>query len=241
MAIIFSFNPSPLNFLLKEEKRILKRINTKQKTELKDALRKRSLRPFEKLLQTQQEELALSQIKGDQILLELRQCLKCFTTRSKHQILFHESFVQANLKNIYGDDFAANEIRIKLENLIDQVQEFALVCCPRRFGKTFAVAMFVAAYLVCCEATVVVFSPGKRQSTMLLQLIKEKTYELRESGWEFEVVQENAENFCISRRGFIKKVQALPAKEEVSVFILFYYLQININRKKRILFFKNPS
>lgn len=182
------------------------------------------MRPFERMMQ---QELRKQDdhfvVQGDKFLTDLRQCLKCFHTRSKHQILFHESFVQANLKNIYAGDFHQNEVRIKQDNLIDQIQEFALICCPRRFGKTTAVAMFIAAYLICCpNAGVVVFSPGKRQSGMLLKLIIEMAEELRDDyGWEYEEVERNAENFFIRRDGRVRTCKALPAKEEVSLLLYF--------------------
>lgn len=217
---LLTFNSNPLHFLFRERRQVRKRLKQKELELQEEVSKKRYVRPFEKLMQQQQQEDLVSKIKGDRILLELRLCLKCFKTRSKQQVIFHESFIQANLKNIYGDDFLSNEIRIKHENLIDQIQEFALVCCPRRFGKTTAVAMFIAAYLICCEdAKVVVFSPGKRQSSMLLKLIIDKATELRDDfGYNYQISQQNAEVYAIVRNGFEKIVRALPAKEEVSPF-----------------------
>jgi hypothetical protein len=47
--------------------------------------------------------------------------------------------------------------------------EQVLICCPRRFGKTTAVSMFVAALLYCVPDTwISCFSTGQRASTTLL-------------------------------------------------------------------------
>ena len=46
-----------------------------------------------------------------------------------------------------------------------------LVCTPRRFGKTWSVAMFVAALLYCVpNMWISVFSTGQRASSSLLDL-----------------------------------------------------------------------
>ena len=51
-------------------------------------------------------------VEGDLILSDFRKLLACFKTRTKQQVLFHEAFIQANLKNMYGDDYATHELRI---------------------------------------------------------------------------------------------------------------------------------
>lgn len=156
--------------------------------------------------------------KGDIILQDLRKALACFKTRTKRQVLFHEAFIQANLKNIYGDDYEANEIRIKRENQIDNPNQFVLVSCPRRSGKTEAIAMFVAAMLYAYDKLrVMLFSPSKRQSKMLSDLIKSRVNELAREGLSFERgTQDNQEVFSIIRNGSERLVMNLGSNPETS-------------------------
>jgi hypothetical protein len=74
------------------------------------------------------------------------------------------------LPHIYGTtDFERYGERIKRERGVTEMQQEVLVCCPRRFGKTTAVSMFVAALLYCVPDTwISCFSTGQRASTTLL-------------------------------------------------------------------------
>lgn len=55
---------------------------------------------------------------GDRIEREVFEALNCFTTRSQQQILFQTVFFQACLPVVYGEDYRANELRIKRKHLI---------------------------------------------------------------------------------------------------------------------------
>lgn len=121
-----------------------------------------------------------SKCPGDIILKNLRNNLRFFDlngiVRSKQQRKFHEAFIGSCIRNIYRDDFHSNYMRILDENpgFDNEIRQEVLVCCPRRFGKTFAVGMFVSAYLMSVpNCKVCVFSPGRRQSVMMLDLIRD--------------------------------------------------------------------
>ena len=74
---------------------------------------------------------------------------------------------------IYKDEYSANHLRILSENHWNECRQEVFICCPRRFGKTFAVAMFCAAYAMTQpEQRICIFSPSRRQSKMLLDQIK---------------------------------------------------------------------
>ena len=114
-----------------------------------------------------------SRVQGDLYLNNLRKYIRIFPTLTTHQYTFSELYTQALLPYLYGEDFKNHELRIKIENNIEQLYQFALVCCPRRFGKT----LFTAWYAACCMIakpgiTVTVFSPGKRPSGMFMKLVK---------------------------------------------------------------------
>lgn len=158
-------------------------------------------------------------IEGDKRCRRLRTALATFTTRSRQQIIFQEIFTQANMKNLYQGDYEAHELRIKSENFMDSLFQFALVSCPRRWGKSMGTSQWVAAWIVSQEDTnVLIFSPGKRQSQDLLNMMKKFIKEFRdEKGYSFEIGQDNAENFeVIHPSGKSSRIRALPAKEETT-------------------------
>jgi hypothetical protein len=94
--------------------------------------------------------------------------------RSEMQKRFHESFLQAVALHIYKDDPEVDMDKICSMNEWPNLKQQVLCLTPRRFGKTTAVAMFVAAYLLSVEkAQLCIFSTGKRASDAMLDKIHE--------------------------------------------------------------------
>jgi hypothetical protein len=121
------------------------------------------------------EFIASTRIGGDKRLQDLYNQLSFFDKkyqRSMHQIEFHRAFIASCLRNIYGSEFSPNFLRILQENELQEARQEVFICCPRRFGKTFAVGLFCAAYLLTQpEQRICIFSPSRRQSKMILDLI----------------------------------------------------------------------
>jgi hypothetical protein len=111
-------------------------------------------------------------VPGDAYMREVERILDSFEgyKRSDAQKDFHKAFLTAVLPHIYGQtDFERYGERVKRERGITEMQQEVLVCCPRRFGKTTAVSMFVAAMLyVVPDTWISCFSTGQRASTTLL-------------------------------------------------------------------------
>ena len=108
--------------------------------------------------------LASLPTEGDRLLQALRDALAHFDgigyTRSVHQREFHSSMMAACARHIFADEFTDNFVRILEENGWQEARQEVMICCPRRFGKTFAVGMFVAAYLyVIPTCEICIFSP----------------------------------------------------------------------------------
>lgn len=82
-----------------------------------------------------------------------------YMRRSLGQRDFHRSFLIACLPHVVGDD-AWTKHREYYLTLFDEdtYKAEVLVTTPRRFGKTTAVAMFVAALMCCCPRKFKVFS-----------------------------------------------------------------------------------
>ena len=94
--------------------------------------------------------------------------------RSEMQKQFHESFLQAVALHLYKDDPEVDMDRIMSVNEWPNLKQQVLCLTPRRFGKTTAVAMFVAAYFLSVEkAQLCIFSTGKRASDGMLDKIHE--------------------------------------------------------------------
>ena len=121
------------------------------------------------------EFISSTKIGGDKRLQDLYDQLSFYDTkypRSQHQVEFHRAFIASCLRNIYKDEFSANFLRILQENELQEARQEVFICCPRRFGKTFAVGLFVASYLLTQpEQRVCIFSPSRRQSKMMLDLV----------------------------------------------------------------------
>lgn len=87
-------------------------------------------------------------------------------TRSNDQKLFHDDFIEASIKVIYGEEYRNREMEI-IKNMgwTSTPQQEVCIACPRRFGKSVALIMFiVAALLSLPKVKIVIFSPTARQS-----------------------------------------------------------------------------
>lgn len=152
--------------------------------------------------------------QGDQTLYDIRSAIRKFPRCTNQQLLFTEVFINSQLPDYYKEDFQAHETRIKQENLIDDVYQYALINCPRRWGKTFITAIFAACSLVAVpDCKIVVYSPGQRQSMMFMDLVRDRLTDLQEEGYEFEPVvgKNNKENLWIKVGGNVRSVVGLPA------------------------------
>lgn len=122
------------------------------------------------------EELGLrtsrgTQHPGDTIIEDLEVFLDQFH-RSFHQKLFQRAFLSACLRQIYGDEFQQHRHRVMAKFKFKNAKQQCLVSLPRRYGKTWGTALFIAAFsLHVSGQEVSIFSPSKRQSVMLLDTI----------------------------------------------------------------------
>jgi len=115
---------------------------------------------------------------GDKLLADIRGALRFFDEsneyeRSVHQKSFHESMLASCVRHIYKDEYDDNFAAILEANGWTEARQEIMICCPRRFGKTWATGMFVAAYAYCVpNAEVCIFSPSRRQSEKMLELVR---------------------------------------------------------------------
>ena len=113
--------------------------------------------------------------KGDERMQAIRKTLnELGYERSRMQKQFHDRFIQAVALHLYKDDPDVDLESIMRMNGWNDLRQSVLCLTPRRFGKTTAVAMFVAAYAMCVpHSTQSIFSTGRRASQKLLELIRD--------------------------------------------------------------------
>lgn len=217
MPSLYSRNLLPSEIISstkKECKRVIERLETERKR-----VSNRSIKSFLDNIADVVVERT-SNVSGDEVKALLRKNLKLLRTMTKYQLQFTEVFTQCLLPFIYGSDFDEHEARIKEEHDIDELHQFALLCCPRRFGKSRIVAWFTACALVSIPNIVVtLFSPGKRQSYYLMEQIRKDVAFL--DGQNPGKIRpahgkNNKETYAIIVDHTERLVRGLPAKENTT-------------------------
>lgn len=134
--------------------------------------------------------------KGDQRILDIRRTLnELGFERSKMQRQFHESFLQATCLHLYSEDPDVDMEKIMRTNGWSDLRQSVLCLTPRRFGKTTAVAMFLAAYCLCVSnSEQSVFSTGRRASQKLLELVRDM---IKKTPWADRIVKCNQEELIL--------------------------------------------
>ena len=130
--------------------------------------------------------------------------------RSTHQKEFHQAFLSTCLRLIYKKDYEKERHRIMAKYGFKSKKQQALVCAPRRVGKTFAVAFFVVVAAICInDSDIAIFSPGKRQSVSMAGHIFSF---MKKLGVDDMVIQKNEEKMRIrTLGGGTSKISAYPS------------------------------
>lgn len=136
--------------------------------------------------------------------------------RSASQIQFHEEYTKGMLGKIYGEDLIQNIEYLMERYKITELKNYQIITAPRRFGKTTSVAMIVAAFILSQPGRkVVIFSPSRRASTSLLELIKTMVDHV--VGDKQRIVVANTERFVVeSIWGVVSEVVSLPNNVKIS-------------------------
>ena len=162
-------------------------------------------------------------VNGWECLAKLNKSLDSFgLTRSKDQRFFHRNMTMAIIKKLFPDDLAENIDALREEFKTDVFKSEVLIVTPRRWGKTFSVAMFVAAAAVSIRGLEqAIFSTGRRASEKLLTLVYQ--FLCRLPGVKESIKKKNVETIWIEGPGGpddIRKISSYPSK--VSLHVLFY-------------------
>jgi len=161
-----------------------------------------------------------SQCEGDRLVKLIGEGLKYLDEngyeRSSQQRLFHRAFMQASYKMLYGEDLHKHLIRILEENHVHELRTEVACTTPRRFGKTFSIAMWCAVWLVLAtDHDSSIYSTSSRVSMMLLDLIIKMALILQRK-FGGQIVSINKKESCFYRTdaGYENSVHAYPAKSD---------------------------
>ena len=155
--------------------------------------------------------------------------------RSDAQRKFHAHFIAATLQHIYKEDLYRNLDAILRRFNLEKIRSNVLICTPRRWGKTFSVALFCAAYIWSQpKAIICIYSTGKRASKAMLMLIFRMVASLASAygivghGWCETYNLQECRLKVNNIRGSIGEVASYPSKIEVSFppFLIFLFLCI---------------
>ena len=133
-------------------------------------------------------------------------------TRSNTQRRFHEAFLNACVRYLYSHDASPPDYREIMEaNGWVDIRQQCLCMTPRRFGKTVAVGMFVAAMALVvpgCEQAI--FSTGRRASGKLLELVSQLIGQV--PGGAERISKSNQETvWVVHPCGAVSKINSYPS------------------------------
>lgn len=165
---------------------------------------------------------------GRQRLTRLRRTLDSFgLERSPMQKQFHEDMIGACARLIFRDDLDAELDDLLVELNTRELHTEFMAITPRRFGKTYSVAMFVVAMAASVEGIEqAIFSTGRRASQKLLELVYRLM--IKVPGMKESIVKYNVE--CLWVRGpnggdDVRKISSYPSNIKISfalsVFLVF--------------------
>jgi len=156
-----------------------------------------------------------SRITGPDRMVIIQRTLDSFgTARSKNQREFHREMLKAALQLIYKDDL--DEHLDELLRYFDcaKFKSEVMIVTPRRWGKTWSVAMFVVACAAGIEGVEqAIFSTGRRASKKLLDLIYRLIRKI--PGLRDSIITRNVETIWIQGPGGaddIRKIYSYPSK-----------------------------
>jgi len=134
--------------------------------------------------------------------------------RSTQQREFHKAFVAACLPKIFGADLHKHANKIMRDFDLDDIRTDVIVCAIRRAGKTMAVALFSAAFILTQPgAEVSIYSTGLRTSRKLMALIW-KIITTVTSGSSV-ITRYNATTLEVACGGMRSSINSLPARVQI--------------------------
>lgn len=153
-------------------------------------------------------------VQGDLTLYNVKRALGTFKLLTDEQMLFAEAIIMSQLPRYYGEDFKANERRLKDENGMEEIYQHVLIDCPRGWGRTLMTANVVACSLATVpDYKIVVYTPGQRVAAMFMELVRQQQQQLCANGYRVDPIKgkNNLENLWVRVDGNTRSLVVLPA------------------------------
>lgn len=126
-------------------------------------------------------EAATGLVDGDDIVDDILRTLDTFRNpkeqgarliRAPHQRIWHRDMLNAALVAIYGPQFRLRRAEILARHGWDDMRQELIFVTARGVGKTWSVAIFVAAMLICVpNMTIAVFAQGQDNANAVITLV----------------------------------------------------------------------
>lgn len=161
----------------------------------------------------------------DDIREKLAEWDDCKTYRSPKQIELHELFISTCACIVYGEKYFNDDYMTEIleRNAWSREDVFFLFSStmPRRFGKTWSIAMWVIILLICVpNFEVSIFAPSEGQAIMLKNFIRDKL-RAKFPGWE-ENKDTKREFWIELDETDVRKVHAWPKGTKVRIGIIYF-------------------
>lgn len=139
------------------------------------------------------------------------------------QKLFFNNMFGACAQLLFKDDLETERDDFMLELGLTRLQPQFMAITPRRFGKTYSVAMFVVAMASGVEnLEQAIFSTGRRASSKLLDLIY--SFICKIPGMKEKITRHNVETIHLEfAPGDLRKISSYPSKVKVSACVVLFY------------------
>lgn len=161
---------------------------------------------------------------GRERLAKVRYVLDSFgLERSEMQRQFHDDMIGACAHWIFKDDLETEIDDLLLELGVDELHSEFMAITPRRFGKTYSVAMFAVAMLYSIEGLEqAIFSTGRRASQKLLELVYRFLCKI--PGMRESIKRHNVETIWIrGPDGEERKLFSYPSSVRISQLMLLMF------------------
>jgi len=171
---------------------------------------------------------------GDQMLASLFRCLAAFDQtkfrRSPAQMEMHVIMTQACLRQIYGSEYLSKEPDLLRRFGVSTFRSLVAIFATRRFGKTFALAQFIAAFMWTQERSVInVFSLSRRASKSMVDKILMMLDVLLTHGMKLEIKTKNEEVLTIvNPMGICSTVYSYPCSEIRFMSTIYIYVYVYV-------------
>lgn len=152
---------------------------------------------------------------GDELITCVRRRLLYGMEYSIYQEQFLHVLNNANIPNIYQEEYRFDEARIKRRNCVTNIPVMTLISLPRRSGKSVGLANWAAISIVTLRKfDMVICGPFRRQTSLFMKIM-DGAFERVGKYIPFRVERHNTEVVHIrTAEGYLNTIQIIPGKSD---------------------------